>query len=111
MNISLSWVPERLALINGDKVNYDVGVYVDQVRLADKILAGFKKIGSGHIYSVDGIVVERDQTGASTVFYKAPEGMERATIDKIIDSLFNEIEKTMNKSEQPLCKTIFSLAP
>ncbi len=92
IRLDLSWVPDRVALINGSMVKYDVGVKEDHVELADQRLSGFTKIGLGRIYSVDGFLVSVDQSDTPSMFYQAPDGMTSAECNDIVDALFNEID-------------------
>lgn len=92
IRLDLSWIPDRVALIDGAMVKYDVGVKEDQVELADRRLQGFTKIGVGHIYSVDGLVISVEPNDIPTIFYRAPEGMTNSDCNDIVDSLFDEID-------------------
>lgn len=85
MRLDLSWHPLRLAMINGEKVEYDIGVFPDQIEIGKECLPGFECLGEGVCYSIDDMLVTDHDTH---IYFRRPVGMS----DRVIDKCFEVLE-------------------
>lgn len=89
MRLDLSWRPVRIAMIDGEKIEYDIGVFPDQLDIGKESLPGFECLGEGVCYSIDDMIVTDHEPH---IYFRRPEGMSDKECDRFVDKCFEVLE-------------------